>query len=327
MSIAYDEPTGQPSGQTTGVIHDIGYRNYEGERIGRAGIVRALYWHSLRSAFGIGRGGRAKVVPILAFVIMCLPAAVNAFTVARTGTKAIQYDAYIYQFQLILVLYLAAVTPELISRDLRNHTLPLYFSRPLRRADYPLAKVAALITALFALTAIPELLLYIGTIGSLHGGSEVWHETRAFFPGILISAGYAVLFALLAAVLACFTGRRAFATGAVAVFFFGTFIISSALIRITGGFEHVQQSDSGALIFTPQTSTPTGAQVSAMLNPSNLLEGLRLWIVGHPTAAHRRPRDVAYPDTLGPVYLLVAVALAAICALILIRRYRKAGQL
>ncbi len=31
-----------------------------------AQIVRALIWHSFRSAFGIGRGAKAKIVPILA---------------------------------------------------------------------------------------------------------------------------------------------------------------------------------------------------------------------------------------------------------------------
>ena len=57
-----------------GVIHDLGYRHYDGPRLGRAGIIRALYWHSLRSAFGIGRGAKAKVLPILMFALMCLPA-------------------------------------------------------------------------------------------------------------------------------------------------------------------------------------------------------------------------------------------------------------
>ena len=66
-----------------GVIHDLGYRRYEGQRLGRPGIIRALYWHSLRSAFGIGRGARAKIVPILAFILMCLPAIVNAVSVAQ----------------------------------------------------------------------------------------------------------------------------------------------------------------------------------------------------------------------------------------------------
>ena len=57
-----------------GVIHDLGYRRYDGPRLGRAQIVRALIWHSFRSAFGIGRGVKAKIIPILAFVAICLPA-------------------------------------------------------------------------------------------------------------------------------------------------------------------------------------------------------------------------------------------------------------
>ena len=45
-------------------------------------IVRALCWHSLRSAFGIGRGVKAKIVVVITSVIICLPAVVNAAMVA-----------------------------------------------------------------------------------------------------------------------------------------------------------------------------------------------------------------------------------------------------
>ena len=58
---------------TTGVIHDLGYQHYDGPRLGRPAIVRALAWHSLRSAFGLGRGARAKIVPVLAFVDVTRP--------------------------------------------------------------------------------------------------------------------------------------------------------------------------------------------------------------------------------------------------------------
>ena len=54
------------SARRRGVIHDLGYRSYDGPRLGRAQIVRALIWHSFRSAWGIGRGVKAKIVPILA---------------------------------------------------------------------------------------------------------------------------------------------------------------------------------------------------------------------------------------------------------------------
>ena len=314
---------GGPPAQPSGVIHDIGYRNYEGERIGRAGIIRALFWHSLRSAWGIGRGPKAKVVPTLAFVIMCLPAAVNAFVVSRTGTKALNYDVYLYDYQLILVLYLAAVSPELISRDIRNRTLPLYFSRPLRRSDYPLAKVGALLTSMLALTAIPEILLYVGTISSLHGGSAVWAETKAFLPGLEIAVLYSVVFAVLAAVLSCFTGRRAFATGAVAIFFFGSWVVSSSLVRMTGYERRMRQNGNGGFEQVVPTTTSTGSKVSGLLNPANLLEGFREWLVGK--APNEAP--VPYPGSFGVVYLAVIVGMVALCAVLLIRRYQKASLL
>ena len=43
------------SSQNTGVIHDIGYQRYEGPRLGRGYSMRALYVHSVRSAYGLGR--------------------------------------------------------------------------------------------------------------------------------------------------------------------------------------------------------------------------------------------------------------------------------
>ncbi len=121
-----------------GVIHDIGYRHYTGPRLGRPGIVRALVWHSLRSSVGIGRGAKAKIIPVIAFVAMCLPAVVNAVSVAEGGHRLVPYDTYIFQLRvLIMIIFVAAQAPELVSRDLRSHVLPLYFSRPMQPARLP----------------------------------------------------------------------------------------------------------------------------------------------------------------------------------------------
>ena len=57
----------------------------------------------------------------------------------------IPYDTYVFRLRgLVMVIFVAAQAPELVSRDLRSHVLPLYFCRPVRRLDYPLAKYAAL---------------------------------------------------------------------------------------------------------------------------------------------------------------------------------------
>ena len=142
----------QAQHQAGGVIHDLGYRGYDGPRLGRAQIVKALTWHSFRSAFGIGRGVKGKIVPVLAFIAMCLPALVNAFAVARGNARLFGYDVYTPSLRVALVtIFIAAQAPELVSRDLRSRVLPLYFCRPLRRGDYPLAKYLAMTGALLVL--------------------------------------------------------------------------------------------------------------------------------------------------------------------------------
>ncbi|MDX6241618.1 MAG: type transport system permease protein, partial [Kribbellaceae bacterium] len=64
------------SDRTSGVIHDIGYRHYDGPRLGRAAISRALMVSSLRHAYGLGRSGKSKTMPILLLAVMVVPAAI-----------------------------------------------------------------------------------------------------------------------------------------------------------------------------------------------------------------------------------------------------------
>jgi ABC-2 type transport system permease protein len=289
-----------------GVIHDLGYRHYDGPRRGRGAIIRALYWHSLRTAFGIGRGAKAKIVPILAFGIMCLPAVANAIAAARGGGRVIPYDTYIFRLRgLVMVIFVAAQAPELVSRDLRSHILPLYLCRPMRRLDYPLAKFAAFTAACLALVEIPLLLVYLGTIVNASGGAAIWRETRALIPGLLIGALWALLFAAIGLVLASLTGRRAYATGAIAIYFFLTWSLASILIGVTGG--------------PGGQAAPLAARLAGLISPVTVLEGVRQWLGG--TSFSPVPR----PGGVGAVYgamflLLMAASLGGLAA-----RYLRAG--
>src|SRR5260370_8553064 len=115
----------QAPAQVGGVIRDLGYRGYDGPRQGRAQIVRALTWHSFRSAFGIGRGIKGKVVPALAFIAMCLPALVNAFAVARGNQRLFGYDVYTPALGVAVVIaFTPPHPPDLLSNDLPHHPLP-----------------------------------------------------------------------------------------------------------------------------------------------------------------------------------------------------------
>jgi ABC-2 type transport system permease protein len=295
-----------PDVQAAGVIHDLGYRGYDGPRLGRAQIVRALTWHSFRSAFGIGRGVKSKIVPLLTFIAMCLPALVNAFAVARGNQRLFGYDVYVPSLRAALVtIFIAAQAPELVSRDLRSRVLPLYFCRPLRRGDYPLAKYLALTAALLILIEVPLLILYVGTIASAKGGSAVWAQTRALIPGLGIGLMWAVLFAAIGLVLASLTGRRAYSTGIVAISCLLTFFLALLLIGAEGGM----------------TATSTGARIGGLFSPFTLLDGVRVWLGGDPSTGL-----VADPGRYGPLYGVVAVVLLAACLAGLAARYRKVSQ-
>jgi ABC-2 type transport system permease protein len=296
---------------TESVIHDIGYRRYDGPRLRRAAIVRALAWHSFRSAFGFGRSAKAKVVPVLALVLLSLPAVINAVSVSQGNPRTIGYDTYIVGLRIVVMLIFVAVqAPELVSRDLRNRVLPLYFSRPLRPVDYPVAKYVAFTAACLVMIEVPVLVLYAGTIVSVHGGSAVWAETRALIPGLLVGLMWAVVMAATSLALASLTGRRAFATGAIAIFFFLTEILAVIVLHAE------TRGDPAAL-----THASTAVKVAGLFSPFALFDGVRRWLGG--TGGDQAL--VPDPGSFGVVYAIVLLALLAASLLGLAARYRKAA--
>jgi ABC-2 type transport system permease protein len=226
--------------------------------------------------------------------------------VARGNQRLFGYDVYVPGLRAaVVIIFIAAQAPELVSRDLRSRVLPLYFCRPLRRVDYPLAKYLALTAALLILIEVPLLILYVGTIASAKGGSAVWAQTRALIPGLGVGLMWAVLFAAIGLVLACLTGRRAYSTGIVAISCILTFFLALLLIDAEGGM----------------SATSTGARVAGLFSPFTLLDGVRVWLGGDPSTGL-----VADPGRYGPLYGVLAVVLLAACLGGLAARYRKVSQ-
>ena len=302
---------------TESVIHDLGYKSYEGPRLGRAAIVRALAWHSFRSAFGFGRSFKAKIVPFLILAVLCLPAIINAVSVSHGQPRILPYDTYRPDLRTFgMLLFVAVQAPELVSRDLRSRVLPLYFSRPLRPADYPAAKFVAFTGAVLVMMWVPILALYLGTVASEHGASQVWHETQALFPGLLIGLLWAVVLAAVSLFLASFSGRRAFATGAIAIFLFLTWIVASIIVNA----ESVSVGGpNGESVTQGVAQAPIGAKVGGLFSPFTLMDGVRRWLGG------LSPDQVPKPGSFGVVYAIVLIALVAGCLYGLVARYRKAA--
>ena len=302
-----------PAPGAAGVIHDLGYRRYDGPRLGRSRIVAALAWHSFRSAFGFGRGARAKVVPAIAFGALCLPAVVNAFAMSRGEARLVDYDTYIAVLRnLVMTVFVAVQAPELVSRDLRSRVLPLYFSRPIKPGDYPLAKFAGFTAAGLVMLEVPLLLLYAGAVANVHGGGAVWAETRALIPGLLIGLMWAVTLAAISLPLASLTGRRGFATGAVAIAFLLTYTLAEILLQVETLGTHTGPGQPA--------SVSLAEKVSGLFSPFTLFDGVRMWLGGTNQA-----NGVPDPGAFGAVYALVLIALVGLCLAGLGARYRKAN--
>ena len=284
----------------TGSIFDLGYRAYEGPRLGRRHAVYALFVYSLRSAYGLGRGGRAKIVPFGLAILAALPAvvsiAVRAFaTQAGAGAEfgridPIRYDSYYSYISTIVMLFVAAQAPELLGRDQRYHVLSLYFSRALFRTDYVAAKFAALVAAVLVLVLIPQAVIFVGLVVSDADVVAALAANIGSIPPVLaVAATIALLLGAIGLAISAFTPRRAYATAAI----MATFIVPGVVASIVR-----------YLVF---------------LSPGSVLDGVNAFLFG----TRPQAREVVQANLPGAIYLVVAIVVVVLLVAALVQRYQR----
>lgn len=289
-----------------GVIHDIGYRNYDQARLGRGYLIRSLFSQSLRGAYGLGRPAKSKVMPVLLFVTMTFPALIIVVVTIISGSNDLEldYSEYIPITFYISAIFLAAQAPQLVSLDLRFRSVPLYFSRPITYLDYVLAKYAAMATAMLVLLAAPILILYGG---ALLADLPFWAQTRGVLRGLTGAALYSLLLAGLGLVIASATPRRGFGVAGIITVILVSYTMASAVEGIS------IENDNTQL-----------ALYAELFTPYNLVNSTQLWLFG----AQENPTFSDLPVPRGWQGLLFsATLLAAIGASfgLLMLRYRKAA--
>jgi ABC-2 type transport system permease protein len=132
---------------------------------------------------------------------------------------------FFYHFirtELGLALILTAFAgPGLISPDLANQALPLYFCRPLSRAEYVLGKFSVLAVLISVITWLPGLTLFVlqcDLSGRGWAASHLW-IARAIFIGSLVII---LVYSALALALSAWFRRKVLAGGVLlGVFFVG----------------------------------------------------------------------------------------------------------
>ena len=226
------------------------YRRYSGELTPAWSRFLVLYRYSrqnlLRSRLLTGFFVICFFFPLLCVLDIYLIH--NLGFLAKYSLDARQFLAidnkfffYFIDVQGVLAFILTAFTgPGLISPDLANGALPLYFCRPFSRAEYVAGKMSALAVLLSQITWVPGLILF-SMQASLAG--RQWLAENLWIAGsiVLASGIWIAILSLLAMALSAWVKWR-FVAGALllAIFFFGA------------GFGHainaVMRTDSGGLI-------------------------------------------------------------------------------
>lgn len=289
-----------PQGRPSDVIHDIGYRHYAGPRLGRAYATRSLYVHGLRGAFGLGRSAKSKILPMLLLAAVCVPALIVVAVAVYLKSKhmPIEYTRYLSIVDFVVAVFAAAQAPVLFSRDLRFNTVPLYFSRPLTAADYVRARLGAMTSAVLVLTALPVLILWIG---SLLGSMSFGYNLHRLASGLLAAVLYALVYGGIASVIASTTARRGFGVAGI----IGVFLISGAVSGVVYALLDRNGNDAEAAW-------------STVIDPGGLVSSVADWITRIPAG-----RLDQVPSTLGGLVFTVEVlALIAGAFALLVRRYR-----
>jgi ABC-2 type transport system permease protein len=228
-----------------GVVYDLGYRPHEGERLGRAGAVRALYRDGVRRVLGMRRRARRKVLPAVLIGIAVLPAlffvALDVF-LADFGDLPPFFDhpGYFDWMGNFILIFCALAAGELLIPDRQYGTIAVYASRPLRAVDYVGGRAAAMVAVVFGFVWLPHLVLLVGRawtssegFGAYLGGNldVLWQTAVATL--VYLAAYGAPAFAA-----AVYSSRQSLAIFLYLVAFYAVFATAHAVVaagyRIVG---------------------------------------------------------------------------------------------
>jgi ABC-2 type transport system permease protein len=225
-----------------GTVYDLGYAPHEGPRLGGRAAFRAMLIDGARRVLGLRRKPMTKVLPWGLIAGAIVPAAwVVALTFVAAGftlEDAGPFGDPAQFFDVIGTLamfFVALAAPTLLIPDRQNGVLAIYASRPVRAADYVVARAITLLalTSLFML--IPHAILYVG-ISSLHmdGFRAGLVENGKQIPEILgTTAAFVLAYGAPAFLVSVFVRRVAIATGVFVFIMFLSGSLVEAMPRAT----------------------------------------------------------------------------------------------
>ncbi len=284
-----------------GVIHDLGYRPYSGQRHGEGFIARALFATGLRNTFGLGRSGKSKILPFLLLGLNLVPALIMVVIMVVLKQRDLPTDAAAYAgtTQMMVSVFAAAQAPILFSHDLRFGSIVLYLARPLHAATYAAVRWLSLVAALLIFLVTPIVLLYVG---ALLADADVSEMTADMLKAVGMAVLLAGMIASVAGVISSWSTRRGFAV-----------VATIAVLLLGDGIVTAVQA------VADEQQRPGVGQIAGLFSPYRLYRGLvQGWLDASAGA-------ITPPETGGIqlVYFAVAVLIVLGGLGLLVLRYRR----
>ncbi|MDE2765740.1 MAG: ABC transporter permease subunit [Chloroflexota bacterium] len=297
--------------QPQGELFDIGYQRYDGPREGRPRARRTIFEDGMRTILGIGRGGRAKILPALLFLSAIIPALIFVLILsfAEPAADFLPGPADYYSVISFLMLIFAAISaPELLVSDRRNNVIYLYLVRPLTVNDYLLGRFLAFFVLVTALAYSGQIILQVGIILTAsdpvqHLQDEWTDIPRFLFAGLVV----ALFITALPMAAAAFTYRRAYAAIIVIGLFFISAGVADALTSPVGTCTTTTEVDAEGNVSTETVCDEEGA-ITGDAAKWYALISLR----DVPLRVNDMIFDIAVNDEEGPPSIIVGQELPAI---------------
>ncbi len=289
----------------TGAVFDLGYKPYEGTRLGRSGAIRAIIKDGMRRVMGIRRKARRKVYPWTLVAFAVLPAVVFvglAFFSEHLQPgrrKPVWRPCRVHgadRCDRDAVFALAA--PELLISDREEGVLSVYSSRPMTAWDYIAARAGALFAVVASFVLFPNILMYLGfaALDADGLGSALVSNLGDMGKVILTMTAYIVGYGAPALLISTYAKRTGPAAGIYLAIMFGS-----------AGFAEAFQDVNF-----------TGARYGTLLSFLQHPEVIRSWVFGQTQTA--APINAGFEPWAS---LLVIILVAVITVILMHRRYRE----
>ena len=256
-----------------GEIFDRGYLHYGGPRLGQWHAIWALARYSMARALGIRRSWTAKIIPMLLYGAAAIPVliaiGIRAFFPAF---EFLDYASFFGAIFLLVGIFVAMIAPEMLSSDRHDRLLPLYFSRPIGRSSYVVAKLLATGLLTLSMSVVPAVVLWLGN-GLLAEEPLLALRDSLNELGRIVIAGTMIAFYLgaIALVISSFTGRKSIAVGIIIL----GFVLSESLSHaIAEALRDQPDLARWAVVLSPTRTVM--ALVGGLFDEPELSEGVQL---------------------------------------------------